>query len=145
MSHFSRRTSQAHVMRLVTLGVTLVTMGPVAAADSDPTSSTGYPDNPVSDYVDRSSDGLTSYEAPATLDESISSVEVATPSAAPVKAPKPAEWAFSGDLSAVVPVGVETPLSPALHRLAELQQQLAPPVGDDAAPGEQAVPARTWP
>ena len=79
-------------MRLVPLGVALVTMGPVAAADWDPTSSTGYPDNPVSDYVDRSSDGLTSYEAPATLDESISSVEVATPSAAPVKAPKPAEW-----------------------------------------------------
>src|SRR3974377_868107 len=92
MSRFNGRTSRAHVMRLVPLGVALVTMGPVAAADWDPTSSTGYPDNPVSDYVDPPRDGLTSYEAPATLDESISSVEVATPSAAPVKAPKPAEW-----------------------------------------------------
>jgi hypothetical protein len=52
---------------------------------------TGYPDNPVSDYVDRSSDGLTSVEVPSSA-SSLSSVEVKTPDAEPVKTQKPAEW-----------------------------------------------------
>ena len=53
---------------------------------------TGYPDSPVSDYVDQSSDGLTSIEVPGSSASSLSSVEVKTPDAEPVKAPKPAEW-----------------------------------------------------
>ena len=53
---------------------------------------TGYPDNPVSYYVDHSSDGLTSVEMPGSSAASLSSVEVKTPDAEPVKAPKPAEW-----------------------------------------------------
>jgi hypothetical protein len=53
---------------------------------------TGFPDNPVSDYVDRSSDGLTSLEVPGSSASSLSSLEVNTPDAEPVKAPKPAEW-----------------------------------------------------
>jgi hypothetical protein len=53
---------------------------------------TGFPDNPVSDYVDRSSDGLTSLEVPGSGASNLSSIEVKTPDAEPVKAPKPAEW-----------------------------------------------------
>ena len=53
---------------------------------------TGYPDNPVSDYVDRSSDGLTAVEVPGSSASSLSSVEVKTPDAEPAKSPKPAEW-----------------------------------------------------
>jgi Omp85 superfamily domain len=53
---------------------------------------TGYPDNPASDYVDRSSDGLTSVEMPGSSASSLTSVEVKTPDAEPVKTPKPAEW-----------------------------------------------------
>jgi hypothetical protein len=92
MSGFGGRRGRAHVTRLVFLGLGLLTVGPVAAAAGDAAAAAGYPDNPVSDYVDSSSDGLTSIEAPGTPEESITSVEVANPSAAPVKAPKPAEW-----------------------------------------------------
>ncbi len=40
---------------------------------------TGYPENPVSDYVNRSSDGLTSVEVPGPSAPSVTSVDVATP------------------------------------------------------------------
>ena len=70
-----------------------VFLGPgLAAAQDVADGGSGYPDNPVSDYVDRSSDGLTRIEMPGTSAPSASSVEVATPAAEPVKAPKPAEW-----------------------------------------------------
>jgi surface antigen Omp85-like protein len=62
------------------------------ALDAGTDTGTGYPDNPVSDYVDRSSDGLTAVEVPGSGASSLSSVEVKTPDAEPVKAPKPAEW-----------------------------------------------------
>jgi len=66
---------------------------PASAADPDAAdTSQGYPDNPVSDYVDRSSDGLTAIDPPGTSASSLTSVEVETPSPAPVKTPKPAEW-----------------------------------------------------
>jgi hypothetical protein len=73
--------------------VTAVLLGPgLVAAEDVSEAGSGYPDNPVSDYVDRSSDGLTRIEVPGTSASSASSVEVATPAAEPVKAPKPAEW-----------------------------------------------------
>jgi Omp85 superfamily domain len=73
--------------------VTAVLLGPgLVAAEDVSEAGSGYPDNPVSDYVDRSSDGLTRIEVPGTSAPSASSVEVATPAAEPVKAPKPAEW-----------------------------------------------------
>ena len=65
---------------------------PALAGDPDVDATPGYPDNPVSDYVDRSSDGLTAVDPPGTSAPSITSVEVETPPPAPVKAPKPAEW-----------------------------------------------------
>jgi len=89
---FIGRTSGPEVLRLLPLGLALLAVGPLAAAEADPTLSAGFPDNPVSDYIDRSSDGLSPVEAPGTPEESITSVEVPTPSAASVKAPKPAEW-----------------------------------------------------
>jgi hypothetical protein len=52
----------------------------------------GYPDNPVSDYVDRSSDGLTAVDPPGTSAPSVTTIDVETPSPAPVRTPKPAEW-----------------------------------------------------
>src|SRR5262249_51339849 len=64
----------------------------IAAGPDAGETSPGYPDNPVSDYVDRSSDGLTSTDPPGTSASSLTSMEVETPSPAPVKAPKPAEW-----------------------------------------------------
>jgi hypothetical protein len=67
--------------------------GSASAADPDTAdTSQGYPDNPVSDYIDRSSDGLTPVDPPGTSAPSLTSVQVETPTAAPVKAPKPAEW-----------------------------------------------------
>src|SRR5262249_30453743 len=67
--------------------------GPAIAADADAgETSQGYPDNPVSDYVDRSSDGLTAVDPPGTSAPRLTSLEVETPSPAPVKTPKPAEW-----------------------------------------------------
>ena len=62
------------------------------AVDDGASARTGFPDNPVSDYIDQSSDGLTRIETPGTSTSSATSVEVATPDAQPVKAPKPAEW-----------------------------------------------------
>ena len=70
----------------------LATGAAIAAEDDAAASSQGYPDNPVSDYVDRSSDGLTAVDPPGTSAPSVTSVEVETPSPAPVKTPKPAEW-----------------------------------------------------
>jgi hypothetical protein len=73
--------------------VLILTAGSAIAAEDDAaTTSQGYPDNPVSDYVDRSSDGLTAVDPPGTSAPSVTTVDVETPSPAPVKSPKPAEW-----------------------------------------------------
>lgn len=70
----------------------LVPGSPMAAEPDAGDTSQGFPDNPVSDYVDRTSDGLTEIDPPGTSAPSLTSVQVNTPSAEPVKAPKPAEW-----------------------------------------------------
>ena len=73
----------------------LLALTPRSASTAEPDvddTSRGYPDNPVSDYVDRSSDGLTPVDPPGTSAPSLTSVQVETPSAAPIKTPKPAEW-----------------------------------------------------
>jgi Omp85 superfamily domain len=72
--------------------LSLATTSAIASEQDPGGPSQGYPDNPVSDYVDRSSDGLTAVDPPGTSAPSLTTVEVETPSPAPVSAPKPAEW-----------------------------------------------------
>ena len=72
--------------------LSLVPGSPIAAEPDASDTSQGFHNNPVSDYVDRTSDGLTEIDPPGTSAPSLTSVQVNTPSAEPVKAPKPAEW-----------------------------------------------------
>ena len=72
--------------------LSLVPGSPIAAEPDAGDTSQGFHNNPVSDYVDRTSDGLTEIDPPGTSAPSLTSVQVNTPSAEPVKAPKPAEW-----------------------------------------------------
>lgn len=73
--------------------VAALPLAEAAAADNDlADAGTGYPENPVSDYLDSSSDGLTAVEVPGTAAPSVTSVDVATPAATPSTTPKPAEW-----------------------------------------------------
>ena len=90
MPELAGRTPASQLAPLVTLVLALSPPAALAAEPDD--ASRGYPDNPVSDYVDRSSDGLTPVDPPGTSAPSLTSVEVETPSAAPPGAPKPAEW-----------------------------------------------------
>ena len=78
----------SYVAALLALAATSAT----AAEPDEATTSEGYPDNPISDYVDRSSDGLTAVDPPGTSVSSVTPVDVETPSAAPVTKQKPAEW-----------------------------------------------------
>ncbi|HTS82902.1 MAG TPA: BamA/TamA family outer membrane protein [Myxococcaceae bacterium] len=90
MPELAGRTPAGQLAPLVTLVLALSPPAALAAEPDD--ASRGYPDNPVSDYVDRSSDGLTPVDPPGTSAPSLTSIEVETPSAAPPGAPKPAEW-----------------------------------------------------
>ena len=64
--------------------------GGEAAAENDSDAGTSSYENAVIDYLDSSSDGLTSIEVPGTAAPSVTSVDVATPAA--VATPKPAEF-----------------------------------------------------
>ena len=92
MSVVPGRTSGPQLLRPLALGVALLGGGAAAAAEPGSTPPSGFPDNPVSDYIDQSSDGLIQVEVPGTPEDSVTSVEVPNPDAAPVKTPKPAEW-----------------------------------------------------
>ena len=92
MSVVPGRTGGPELLRPLALGVALLGGGAAAAAEPGSTPPSGFPDNPVSDYIDQSSDGLIQVEVPGTPEDSVTSVEVPNPDAAPVKTPKPAEW-----------------------------------------------------
>ena len=77
---------------VVAVFLALFTGSASAQGPSEQGAQGGFPDNPVSDYLDQSSDGLNQVEVPGTPEDSVTSVEVPNPDAAPVKKPKPAEW-----------------------------------------------------
>jgi hypothetical protein len=88
----SRRRCRTTVSFRLMLAAALFVGGGAAAESDLADAGTGYPENLVSDYLDSSSDGLTAVELPGTAAPSVTSVDVATPAAAPGTTPKPAEW-----------------------------------------------------
>jgi len=95
MTELAARPTRGARVRIGPCAAALLALAPRVSTAAEPDTGdprTGYPDNAVSDYVDRSSDGLTAVEAPGTSVSSLTPVDVETPSAAPVTKQKPAEW-----------------------------------------------------
>jgi hypothetical protein len=86
------RSSASKGAWFVSLALVVLGPGRAFAVGAAPEAATESREDPVTNYVDRSSDGLTSIEIPGTSAPSLTSVEVATPKTEAEPAAKPAEW-----------------------------------------------------